>query len=215
MHDNCGKETIKIECMNNQKGISALVFVFIAIIVLGIIGIIMFFPTLQKQVAENWENNQTPMPTPTPTPIATQTPAPDSFSETGNLVVYDSATGAWGFLYEKPGAPALRVKLIFTLGSRCVLEQTDKDCANATFVSGDRVQIEGRRTVGDEVLVTVLTKISSGSQMANPASVYCVEQGGNSEIVTAADGSQFGNCVFPDGRTCDEWDFLRTNVCGQ
>jgi len=45
--------------------------------------------------------------------------------------------------------------------------------------------------------------------IANPASTYCVEQGGSSEIRTAEDGSQSGVCVFPDGSECDEWAFFR------
>ena len=45
--------------------------------------------------------------------------------------------------------------------------------------------------------------------IANPASTYCVEQGGTSEIRTAEDGSQFGVCVFPDGSECEEWAFFR------
>lgn len=45
--------------------------------------------------------------------------------------------------------------------------------------------------------------------MANPASVFCEEQGGRLEIRTAADGSQAGACVFPDGSECDEWAFFR------
>ncbi|MFH1329393.1 MAG: DUF333 domain-containing protein [Actinomycetota bacterium] len=43
----------------------------------------------------------------------------------------------------------------------------------------------------------------------NPASVFCEEQGGTVEIVTAADGSQSGVCHFPDGSVCDEWAFFR------
>ena len=45
--------------------------------------------------------------------------------------------------------------------------------------------------------------------IANPASNYCVEQGGASEIRTAEDGSQFGVCVFSNGSECDEWAFFR------
>lgn len=45
--------------------------------------------------------------------------------------------------------------------------------------------------------------------MPNPASVYCKEQGNKSVIQTAADGSQNGVCVFPDGSTCDEWAYFR------
>lgn len=49
--------------------------------------------------------------------------------------------------------------------------------------------------------------------LANPASTYCVEQGYKNEIKTAADGSQFGVCVFSDGSSCDDWKFLR-GECG-
>ncbi len=49
--------------------------------------------------------------------------------------------------------------------------------------------------------------------MPNPASVYCKEQGNKSVIQTAADGSQNGLCVFPDGSTCDEWAYFR-GECG-
>jgi putative hemolysin len=49
--------------------------------------------------------------------------------------------------------------------------------------------------------------------MPNPASVYCDQNGNTHEIRTAADGSQSGVCVFPDGSTCDEWAYFR-GECG-
>src|SRR4030065_429153 len=45
--------------------------------------------------------------------------------------------------------------------------------------------------------------------MPNPASVFCTHNGNKLEIRTAADGSQSGVCVFPDGSTCDEWAYFR------
>ena len=51
--------------------------------------------------------------------------------------------------------------------------------------------------------------LGGGTQIPNPASVYCEEQGGAGEIVTAADGSQSGVCHFTDGSVCDEWAFFR------
>jgi putative hemolysin len=45
--------------------------------------------------------------------------------------------------------------------------------------------------------------------MPNPASVYCEQNGNTLEIQTAADGSQSGVCVFPDGSTCEEWAYFR------
>jgi len=46
-------------------------------------------------------------------------------------------------------------------------------------------------------------------QIANPASVYCDEQGHNLEIRTNADGSQTGYCIFDNGTECEEWAFFR------
>jgi putative hemolysin len=51
------------------------------------------------------------------------------------------------------------------------------------------------------------------ANMPNPASVYCTQKGNKLEIRTAADGSQNGICVFPDGSTCDEWAYYR-GECG-
>ncbi len=63
----------------------------------------------------------------------------------------------------------------------------------------------------------VHTNKSSGTDpqvgMANPASVFCEENGNTHEIQTAEDGSQTGICIFPDGSTCDEWAYFR-GECG-
>lgn len=53
----------------------------------------------------------------------------------------------------------------------------------------------------------------SQPDMPNPASAYCADQGFKSEIRTAADGSQSGYCIFPDGSECDEWAYFR-GECG-
>ena len=47
--------------------------------------------------------------------------------------------------------------------------------------------------------------------MANPASVYCVEQGGESIVKQDKDGSEYGICKFKDGKEVDEWEFYRKN----
>jgi putative hemolysin len=51
------------------------------------------------------------------------------------------------------------------------------------------------------------------ANMPNPASVYCEQNGNKLEIRKAADGSQSGVCIFPDGSTCDEWAYFR-GECG-
>ena len=47
--------------------------------------------------------------------------------------------------------------------------------------------------------------------MANPASVYCVEQGGESIIRKDKDENEYGICKFKDGKEVDEWEFYRKN----
>lgn len=44
--------------------------------------------------------------------------------------------------------------------------------------------------------------------MANPASTYCVQQGGRSEIRKQPAG-EAGYCHLPDGRVVEEWAFFR------
>jgi putative hemolysin len=53
----------------------------------------------------------------------------------------------------------------------------------------------------------------NAANLQNPASAYCEDQGYTLEIRTAADGSQSGVCVFPDGSACDEWAYFR-GACG-
>jgi putative hemolysin len=55
--------------------------------------------------------------------------------------------------------------------------------------------------------------VISSLNMPNPASVYCEQNGYELEIRTAADSSQSGVCIFPDGSTCDEWAYYR-GECG-
>ena len=47
--------------------------------------------------------------------------------------------------------------------------------------------------------------------MANPASVYCVKQGGESITKQNKDGSEYGICKFKDGKEVEEWEFYRKN----
>jgi len=45
--------------------------------------------------------------------------------------------------------------------------------------------------------------------MANPASVYCINQSGSLNIRSDAEGNQYGVCIFDDGSECEEWKFFR------
>jgi len=47
--------------------------------------------------------------------------------------------------------------------------------------------------------------------MANPASVYCIEQGGELETRSDADGNQSGFCIFPDDSEKNQWEYWYEN----
>lgn len=47
-------------------------------------------------------------------------------------------------------------------------------------------------------------------ELANPASEFCVTEGGEVEIVDGDDG-QSGVCILPDGTRVDEWEYFRDN----
>ena len=46
-------------------------------------------------------------------------------------------------------------------------------------------------------------------QLANPASVRCIEKGGTLRIERRPDGGQSGVCVFVDNYQCEEWALFR------
>ncbi len=48
----------------------------------------------------------------------------------------------------------------------------------------------------------------TSTQMANPASVYCVNIGGTLAIQNGRLG-EYGLCNFQDGRACEEWALFR------
>lgn len=45
--------------------------------------------------------------------------------------------------------------------------------------------------------------------IANPASVFCEENGGALELRTDDTGAGVGYCVFPDKSECEEWSYFR------
>jgi len=62
--------------------------------------------------------------------------------------------------------------------------------------------------------INVLDKIlmdstEINSQIANPASSYCLSNGGKLDIRTSQDGSQAGYCLFKNGQECEEWAYYR------
>ena len=68
-----------------------------------------------------------------------------------------------------------------------------------------------RRSIGLIVLALLAVLGMSPEKawsLANPASVFCVQSGGRSEIRTGPRG-QYGVCRLPDGRVVDEWSYYR------
>lgn len=55
-----------------------------------------------------------------------------------------------------------------------------------------------------------ITTDSTAAGIANPASEYCVAQGGTIEIVTENEG-EVGYCNLPDGRRIEEWEFYNSD----
>jgi putative hemolysin len=66
------------------------------------------------------------------------------------------------------------------------------------------------------LLVVALVSVGCGPKpapdIANPASTFCVDQGGKWESRTET-GGEVGYCVFEDGSECEEWAFYR-GQCG-
>lgn len=65
-----------------------------------------------------------------------------------------------------------------------------------------------KKTIIASLLVILImgctqTTENDDTQIANPAAVYCKEQGYDYQIITNPDGSQSGVCVFTDGSECD------------
>ena len=50
-------------------------------------------------------------------------------------------------------------------------------------------------------------------KLGNPSAIYCIRLGYTYKTIKTEDGIH-GVCVFPDGSSCDAWDFLN-GKCGQ
>ena len=100
---------------------------------------------------------------------------------------------------EQDGKSEIRTAEGGTQYGVCVFED-ESECEEWSFYRGECKP-------GD--MEEALPPVEGPAEIANPAAVFCIEQGGTSEIRTAEDGSQFGVCLFDDGSECDEWAFFR------
>lgn len=62
-----------------------------------------------------------------------------------------------------------------------------------------------------QLIQTAVAKLHDGTtaELANPASAFCVEQGGQVDIVDES-GGQVGYCELPDRRRIEEWEYYRS-----
>jgi len=67
--------------------------------------------------------------------------------------------------------------------------------------------------LGSLLLITGCTRderpAQRSYQLANPASEYCISQGGRVDIRQDAIGNRYGICHFADGREVEEWALFR------
>ena len=71
-----------------------------------------------------------------------------------------------------------------------------------------------RRSVGFIFVAMLVTSPQSALALANPASVFCAQSGGKSEIRKGPRG-QYGVCRLPDGRVVEEWTYFRAMTGGR
>lgn len=132
--------------------------IFLLAGILVIVGIFVYKLIFSLPIKNLNLSKAVPEATPTVTlaPIS-QIPS-INFSQTGNLVNFDSATqketAYWSLLYEQPGSSGLKVKLVFDEGSFC----NDKPCNEVELSNGERVKVEGI-IAGEIVKVVNLNKI--------------------------------------------------------
>lgn len=46
---------------------------------------------------------------------------------------------------------------------------------------------------------------------ANPASEFCIKQGGKLEMKKDKDGGEYALCHLPDGSAVEEWEYFRSH----
>jgi uncharacterized protein len=63
----------------------------------------------------------------------------------------------------------------------------------------------------DDSPATTTPATTIPAQIANPASEFCIAQGGTLEIVDETDG-QVGYCTLADGTRVEEWEYFRSET---
>ena len=75
----------------------------------------------------------------------------------------------------------------------------------AAALTGCGLQTNNEILSGEDILV----QNTDTTQITNPASEYCISQGGTSEIRKDKDGAEFGVCKLANGEEREEWSLYR------
>lgn len=70
-----------------------------------------------------------------------------------NNATGDVESDDWSLIYEKPGAPALTIGIIFMTSSRCVTDDRMEICNPATIEQGRRVRVMGYVDVAGKIII--------------------------------------------------------------
>jgi putative hemolysin len=124
---------------------------------------------------------------------------PQPVTATATLDTITIANPASAYCEEQGGELEIRTAQDGSQYGVCMFED-DTECEEFAYYHGEC-------KTGDMDVAPAPTAIPAG--ISNPASTYCVKQGGTSEIRTAEDGSQYGVCNFSDGNACEEWAFFK------
>ncbi|MEI8364367.1 MAG: DUF333 domain-containing protein [archaeon] len=98
-----------------------------------------------------------------------------------------------------------------TIGSTCDVSKCGPAMDRPIILCPDGINYSGptgrclltaEKTCGWEVTSCPTT------QIANPASTYCINNGGTLSIIDTSAG-QIGICNFANGTACEEWAFMR------
>ncbi len=77
----------------------------------------------------------------------------------------------------------------------------------------EEMLIDTAKKLKEKIISPIVTE-EGKTQIANPASEYCIKMGGKLEMKTDENRGQFGICYLPDGTDCEEWALFR-GECGK
>ena len=137
----------------------------------------------------------TPVPSATPSSVPAPSVTPSMSLAAAKQIASDSACIQWGALKDtaiyNPNSDTWWIDL--------AVDRPNCSPACVVDVKTKTADINWRCTGA----------IPPAAGIANPASENCVKQGGTVSIQKNSDGSEYGLCIFPDGKQCEEWAMQR------